>query len=128
MRVCGPMTNCSATGRGIYALSLAVRTPRSRVVSPDRDGGFEPLPTTERARRAFEQSAPVNPYIHLFTSELGPHLLLVDGSRIFDIDADVYADLEIAQMHSNNSSLEALLRQFGLDHRPYVNDEPIISP
>jgi uncharacterized protein len=98
------------------------------VVSPDRDAGFEALPRTERARRAFEQSAPVNPYIHLFTSELGPHLLLVDGSRIFDIDADAYADLEIAQAQNDNTSVEALLREFGLDHQPYVDDEPIIAP
>jgi uncharacterized protein len=83
---------------------------------------------TARARQAFVQSAPVNPYVHLFATELGPHLLVVNGSRIFDVDRDTYSALEHAQESADTTSLQGLLGELGVHQAPMVDDLPVIAP
>ncbi len=59
------------------------------------------------------------PAFHAFESEIGHHLLAVDGSRIYDIDAEVSAGLEAG----DDGALADLLTG-----QPYVDDQPLEPP
>jgi uncharacterized protein len=59
------------------------------------------------------------PLHHLFKTELGDHLLLVNGSRVFSIPGEVAAALA-----GDASEVELLLSEWGLSAPDYITDEP----
>jgi uncharacterized protein len=65
--------------------------------------------------------------IHRFDSVSGPRLLVVDGSRIYDLSPDVAAELDLLQAIGDQAVEEALQRH-GLGSVPYIDDTPLISP
>ena len=61
------------------------------------------------------------PDAHLFRSDFGGHVLVVDGSRVFDIDDALYRELEQA---GADGVLDTLLGQLGLrGEAPAITDE-----
>src|SRR5438132_2223927 len=74
------------------------------------------------------RSAPTNPHIHLFSSGLDHQLLVVDGSRIFDIDQPTYIALEAAQLSPDDAALQDVLGQLGINHLGFVGDQPPSAP
>lgn len=60
-----------------------------------------------------------SPEHHLFESELGRHLLVTDGSRIYDLPADA---------HWNESSLQALLERISLPGSRRIDGTPLAPP
>ena len=83
---------------------------------------------TVTARRLFEVSAPVSPDLHLVRSQVGLHLLLPNGNRLFDVDAATFESLEAVRQSANGSALEELLRAKGLDLRKFIDDAPVVDP
>ncbi|HEV7402537.1 MAG TPA: radical SAM protein [Chthoniobacteraceae bacterium] len=74
-------------------------------------------------------SAPRNPDLHLFDTELGPHLFLVNGSEVYGIGAAEHERLERALLGPEAAEeIPGLLREFALWDKPRIGDEPLTSP
>ena len=77
-------------------------------------------------------ASPSNPWlpaadIHLFDTEDGPHVLLVDGSQLFKIDEDLSRRLATAAS-SGRETVRAVLTQHGLGQNRFIGDEPLKDP
>ncbi|MGH3925268.1 MAG: hypothetical protein ACRDTT_20810, partial [Pseudonocardiaceae bacterium] len=59
----------------------------------------------------FELSAPLSAQAHLIDSGDGLHLLVPNGSRLYDIDAATYAQLDRMRGSGDEDSLRELLRR-----------------
>jgi uncharacterized protein len=79
------------------------------------------------AKELFELSAPLSPLLHLVATEEGHQLLLPDGNRLYDVDAETYAMLDAAR-RGGDADLAELVRRLGLEGEPYVDDEPPSAP
>jgi uncharacterized protein len=64
---------------------------------------------------------------HLFDTEEGPHLLLVDGSQIFQIGEEVAQQLAAASANGELAA-RALLAAHGLGLQRFIGDEPPPDP
>lgn len=87
-----------------------------------------PRTGSPRAKEFFAASAPRSPEVHLFETEQGKFALLVNGSRIYQLETDVFAELERAAVSRDNTSVNSLLVAYGLDAAPYVDDTPLDAP
>jgi uncharacterized protein len=65
--------------------------------------------------------------IHLFDTEDGPHLLLVDGSQLFKIDEDLGRRLAAAAT-DGRETVRAVLTQHRLGRNRFIGDEPLADP
>jgi uncharacterized protein len=79
------------------------------------------------AKELFELSAPLSPLLHLVATDEGRQLLLPDGNRLYDVDAETFAMLDAAR-RDGDADLAGLLRRLGLDGDPYVDDDPPAAP
>ena len=79
----------------------------------------------EEGRRYMAISAPRSPDVHLIESDAGQHVLIPDGSRLFDADARLAARFAAA---IDDAQVDALLESLGLRGLPYVDDEPLTAP
>jgi uncharacterized protein len=71
-------------------------------------------------------AAPLSPEAHLFESGGGFHLLVADGSQVFDLDRETYARLREARA---TGALAAELAALGLSRtRPAIDDAPPVAP
>ncbi len=70
-------------------------------------------------------SSPRTAHAHLLESAMGGHLFVVDGSRLYDADADFYKELEDAQA---GDRITELLDQLGLGGPPRIDDQPLTEP
>jgi uncharacterized protein len=77
------------------------------------------------ARYYMTASAPRSPQAHLIESALGRHLFIPDGSRLFDADPKLFAQLETAM---TEGGVGDLLVRFGLQSAPFIDDAPLDSP
>lgn len=82
---------------------------------------------SSRGRELMALAVPANPHLHLFTSGLSRQLLVVDGSRIFDIDEATHSALGQAQ-GSHDSDVWQALRARGIDEARFIDDTPIETP
>jgi len=81
------------------------------------------------ARSCIEASRPRVPHAHLLETAGARHLFVADGSRLFDIEADLFGDFDWAMDGADAGKVEALLRQAGLDGaRPLIDDTPLAPP
>ncbi len=80
----------------------------------------------DRARALFAASAPRSPHVHLFAADGDLHLLVVDGDRVFRVDAEVFSRLEAAQ--EDGAAVERLLDELGIQGEPFIDDQPVTSP
>ena len=94
-------------------------------VSPS--GAVSATGRLELARRLMADSRPRSRHAHLISSgsDAGGHVLLSDGSRLFDADARLTARFEQAIA---SDTVEALLTTLGVDGAPYVDDAPVAGP
>jgi uncharacterized protein len=97
---------CSTTGRGCCASSSEVRIPSD----------------------LFELSAPLSAGAHLVDSGDRLHLLVPNGNRLYDVQADVFERLDRARRSDDPRELDDLLRALGVDAPPYVDDDPPQRP
>lgn len=74
-----------------------------------------------------EASAPLHPDVHLLDSGAGLHLLVPDGSRLYDVDAETFAQLDRLR-RGDGRELRQLLADLGLRSAPYVDDAPPVRP
>ncbi|MFD1627070.1 radical SAM/SPASM domain-containing protein [Azospirillum griseum] len=96
----------------------AFRDGRADTGMPERPGIID-------AAALVAASAPRSDALHLLSVDGGDHLLLVDGSRLFRIDADLRGRLERA---TANGALSDLLDELGLGGPPLINDQPVVDP
>jgi uncharacterized protein len=61
--------------------------------------------------------------MHLFDVDEKPYLLLANGSQIFEIEDDIYADLDRARKSRDRQNVDSLLDGLGLDAPPLIEDE-----
>lgn len=85
-------------------------------------------PATPEARRLFALSAPRTPSVHLFRTEGGRHLLVVNGSRLFDVDAEVFEALDAARHARDEETSRRLLAELGVSEPPFIDDQPVEFP
>jgi uncharacterized protein len=65
--------------------------------------------------------------VHVFDTEHGGHLLFVDGSRIYDIDAGLQ-QLILGAIENDPAGVLPLLAAHGLESRTHVDDRPPSDP
>ena len=83
---------------------------------------------TYRATELFKLAKPASPDLHLIRSEVGLHLLLPNGNRLFDLDTATFDLIEAARDASDTSKIRQLLNELGLGLARLVDDEPLTSP
>jgi hypothetical protein len=57
------------------------------------------------ARRHMASSTPQSSRAHLIEAAMGGHVFVADGSRLFDVPADLFAELRTAQSDASIASL-----------------------
>jgi uncharacterized protein len=60
--------------------------------------------------------------VHLFGER---HVLIPNGNRIYELDAEAFASIAGA---SNDAEIDALLISLGIDAPPFVDDTPLVDP
>ncbi|MBK1870378.1 radical SAM/SPASM domain-containing protein [Aestuariivirga sp. YIM B02566] len=80
------------------------------------------------ARQYIKASGPRLPAAHLIATQAGRHLFVADGSRLFDIDADLFAEFEAALTGHDARKVASLLALAGLDGAPLIDDVPLAPP
>jgi uncharacterized protein len=85
-------------------------------------------PVVPSAYDYIAEAVPTHPDIHLFDSDAGHHLLLVDGSRIFDIDPDTYVAFTQAQASPDPLLVRDLLAELGVSQERFIDDTPLNPP
>jgi uncharacterized protein len=71
---------------------------------------------------------PVHPAVHLFDTNLGPHLFLVNGSEVYGLGAAEAAELRRAIAAEDPEEVLRVLRTFSLESLLLIDDTPIVSP
>ena len=67
-------------------------------------------------------SAPRSADIHLFESDGGHHLFVVNGSRLFDVEPELFARLGAA---ISTDQVGELLSRIGVAEPPLIDDVPL---
>jgi len=80
------------------------------------------------ARRYMSASTPRVRHAHLIETTLGQHLLVADGSRLFDLDASLFREFESAMDEAHADEVADLLKQVGLASMPLIDDTPLAPP
>ena len=77
------------------------------------------------AMRFMAAGAPRSPDIHLLESEAGHHLFVVNGSRLFDAEPDLFAGLGAAIAADRVSEV---LSSIGVGEPPLIDNAPLLAP
>ena len=80
------------------------------------------------ARQYMTAAIPRARDIHLIAGDGARHVFMADGSRIFEVDDDLYAGLDQAMSAEEAGFLPELLVRAGLSARPYIDDTPLAAP
>jgi uncharacterized protein len=94
----------------------------SPTAPPQRDEGSLRGARAAAARRYMNVSRPRSRDLHLLETELGRHLFVADGSRLFDADADLFGRLDAGV---RNGDAATVLAGLGLDGAPLIDDQPL---
>ena len=81
-----------------------------------------------RAGELFDLSAPRSAEAHVVETGEGSLLLVPDGSRVYDVDAETAAALDRALSGAADGQIAELLRSLGLEAPRYVDDTPPAMP
>jgi uncharacterized protein len=73
-------------------------------------------------------SAPRNPHIHLFDTEYGSHLFVVNGSRVYGLGPEEAATFSAAVRSSGPDAVAVALTAYGLAAAPFIDDTPLSLP
>jgi uncharacterized protein len=74
------------------------------------------------------QSAPLSADAHLVDSGERLHLLVPNGNRLYDIDAEIYEWIDRLRRTGDAAALAALLADVGVDAPRYIDDTPPREP
>src|SRR5437867_4116175 len=74
------------------------------------------------ARDYMTVSAPRSPHAHLIQTTVGRHLFVVDGSRLFDVDTDLFDEVGAA---IPDGTVGELLDRLGFGGTPLIDDTPL---
>lgn len=77
------------------------------------------------ARHYMRVSAPRSPDAHLFETQTGWHLFVVDGSRLFDADEPLFRTLDAALAEGR---VTEVLEKIGFSAPPFIDDSPLDAP
>jgi uncharacterized protein len=72
-------------------------------------------------------AAPGHADVHLFDSGWGAHLLVVDGSRVYDLDDELHQALAHA-LDGDPAEARELLAAHGFLPRGFIDDAPVVDP
>lgn len=86
--------------------------------------GFAPA----LARHIVPASRPLHRDVHLVEDVQGAQLLLVNGSRLYDLPPELAIDFRAALHDADASVLEGLIASCGLQVPPLIDDTPLASP
>jgi uncharacterized protein len=75
-----------------------------------------------------QASGPRLPAAHLLATEAGRHLFVANGSRLFDIEADLFAEFDTALTSRDAGKVASLLAEARLDDAPLIDDKPLSPP
>ena len=81
------------------------------------------IPTSSLNPQDGGASSPRLPQGHLFDSELGPHLLVTNGSRVYGVGRELAAAADAAMTAGGSATMDALLAKHGLDAPAYIEDK-----
>ena len=70
-------------------------------------------------------SSSKSPHAHLIDAAIGGHVFVADGSRLFDADAELFAELRTAQA---DDRIATVLDRLGLGGPPQIDDQPLTDP
>jgi len=73
-------------------------------------------------------SRPLHRDIHLVEDNEGAQLLLVNGSRLYNLPPELNLELRRALRTGDDKSVEKLIDSWGLQAQPFIDDEPLHSP
>jgi uncharacterized protein len=73
-------------------------------------------------------SGPRLPAAHLLATDSGRHLFIANGSRLFDIEADLFAEFDQALTGRDAGRVSSLLAEAGLDGAALIDDIPLSPP
>ncbi len=76
-------------------------------------------------RQFMTASRPCSPDAHLLDSDGAAHVFVTDGSRLFDIDAELTAAFRQALA---SDAVAPLLARIGVLDTPYIDDAPVTEP
>jgi len=76
-------------------------------------------------RRFMAASAPRSPEAHLLETELGGHVFVPDGSRLFDAGPRLFQRFAEAL---DGAHVDALLDELGVRGAPAIDDQPLTAP
>ena len=75
-----------------------------------------------KAQSFMNAGVPRSTALHLFESDNGHHLFIANGSRLFDIEPELYAEFGAA---ISNGGVDELLTRIGADLPRFIDDQPI---
>src|SRR4051812_36142615 len=82
----------------------------------------------ELARHAARDSQPRATQLHLLDRGTVPRLLVVNGSRLYDLPEQVAATLREAMSQDDPAAIDRALTALGLDAPAAIDDRPLTSP
>lgn len=74
------------------------------------------------------QSAPLSADAHLVDSGDRLHLLVPNGNRLYDLDAELYGRIDRLRRAGDDVALATVLEELGVDAPRYVDDSPPHEP
>ena len=80
------------------------------------------------ARRCMDAGAPRVPQAHLVDTGIAWHLLVADGSRLFDAEDSLHDAFAAAMRDGDAGRMGELLRAAGIDGAPMIDDTPLAPP
>jgi uncharacterized protein len=80
------------------------------------------------ARDYMRASQPRGRDVQLVSADGQRHLFLTNGSRIFEVDEDLFLGVDRALTHGEEQLLEELLAAAGLAAHDFIDDEPLTAP
>jgi len=105
-------------------------------ISPKPMPALRPPPSTDGvqklasalAQQAAHASRPLSAQIHLLANGAESQLLVVNGSRLYNVPAALAARFETALINRDENLVDALLAENGLLSPPAINDRPLSDP
>ncbi len=75
-----------------------------------------------------QASRPQQRNAHLVEDAQGAQLLMVNGSRLFNMPSELVAEFRVALRSENDALLEGLIDSCGLQLAPLIDDSPLVAP
>jgi len=73
-------------------------------------------------------SAPVHPDVHVFETDLGPHVFVVNGSQVYGLGPSEHTRLLAAIHPEGPERVELVMKDLMLEAPPFIDDSPVTSP